>query len=177
MKGVLMKIFLLALLISCSTMAANRGPVATDEVIDIQKYIGKWYAISDIPQFFTRSCLYQTADYGIKSESEISVKNTCFAKNKTKIIYGQAKVVNFETNAELIVTFNSFWTRLFRVKGDYSIIKIDPNYDYVMVGGKNRSNLWIMSRRPSMPEDLYNEYVEHAKELGFDVTRLRKSKF
>lgn len=177
MKGVFMKVFLLALLISCSSIAANTGPVATTEVIDIQKYIGKWYAISDIPQFFTRSCLYQTAEYDIKTESEISVKNTCFAKSKTKIIYGQAKVVNFDTNAELIVTFNNFWTRLFRVKGDYSIIKIDPNYEYVMVGGKNRSNLWIMSRRPQMPHELYEQYVSYAKELGFNVDSLRLSKF
>lgn len=172
-----MKILLLALLISCSSMAANNTSVATNEIIDIQKYIGKWYAISDIPQFFTRSCLYQSAEYGIKSDKEITVKNTCYAQNKTKVIYGQAEVVNFETNAELIVTFNSFWTRLFRVKGDYSIIKIDPNYDYVMVGGKNRSNLWIMSREKAMPEEVYEEYVNYASELGFDVSKLRKSKF
>lgn len=177
MKGVFMRIFLIALLVSCSTMAANTGPVATNDIIDIQKYIGKWYAVSDIPQFFTRSCLYQTAEYDIKTESEISVKNTCYANNKTKTIFGQAKVVNFETNAELIVTFNNFWTRLFRVRGDYSIIKIDPNYDYVMVGGRDRSNLWIMSRTPGMPQEVYEEYVNVAKELGFNVSQLRKSKF
>ena len=164
-------------LFSLSAFAGGNPTVATSEVIDVQKYLGKWYAISDMPQFFTRSCLYQTAEYGLKSELEISVKNTCYAANKTKTIYGQAKVVNEETNSELVVTFNTFWTRLFRVKGDYNIIKIDPNYDYVMVGGNDRSNLWIMSRRPSMPEEVYAEYVAYAKELGFNTKLLRKSKF
>ena len=169
--------FLFLILFSLSAFAGGQDRVATNEVIDVQKYLGKWYAISDVPQFFTRSCLYQTAEYDFKSELEISVKNTCYASNKTKTIYGQAKVVNEETNAELIVTFNTFWTRLFRVKGDYNIIKIDPNYEYVMVGGNDRSNLWIMSRRPDMPQDVYEEYVAYAKELGFNTKLLRKSKF
>lgn len=168
---------LFLLLFSFQVFAGGQPSVATSEVIDIQKYLGKWYAISDIPQFFTRKCLYQTAEYGLKSEVEISVKNTCYAAKKTNAIYGQAKVVNFETNSELIVTFNTFWTRLFRVKGDYNIIKIDPNYDYVMVGGNNRSNLWIMSRRPNMPEEIYTEYTEYAKSLGFNIKLLRKAQF
>jgi lipocalin len=34
-----------------------------------------------------------------------------------------------------------------------------------------------MSRRPSMPEEVYAEYVAYAKELGFNTKLLRKSKF
>jgi apolipoprotein D and lipocalin family protein len=168
----------LMMIFSLQAFAASGGSsVATNEYVDVNRFIGKWYAISDIPQFFSRKCLYQTAEYGIKSEKEISVKNTCYKGRKTQTIYGQAKVINPETNAELIVTFNTFWTRLFRVKGDYNIIKIDPNYEYVMVGGNNRSNLWIMSRSQEMPEEIYEEYVNLAKELGFNVHNLRRARF
>jgi apolipoprotein D and lipocalin family protein len=75
------------------------------------------------------------------------------------------------------VTFNNFFTRLFRVKGDYTIIKLDENYEYVMVGSKDRKSLWIMSRRPDMPEEVLNEYKAFAQKEGFKISHLVQSEF
>lgn len=172
-----MKKLMISILFTLFSMQAFAHNVATNEIIDINKFIGKWYAVSSLPLFFSRGCTAQTAEYGIINESKISVLNTCFKPGKKKWIKGQAEVTNKETNAELVVTFNAFFTRLFRVKGDYNIIKIDPNYDYVIVGSNNRKSLWIMSRTPSMDENVYNEYVEYAKSLNFPVNKLVKSKF
>ena len=157
---------------------ASKGPVHTNKIIDVESFIGKWYAISSLPQFFSIKCLSQTAEYKIKSDNEISLLNTCFKKrNRTSTITGQAKIINFETNSELEVSFNSFFTRLFRVKADYNIIKIDDDYQYVMVGGRGRGDLWIMSKTPSMPKSVYKEYVRYAKELGYPTKKLKLSKF
>tara|TARA_Y100001954_G_scaffold134205_1_gene143358 strand:+ start:5132 stop:5662 length:531 start_codon:yes stop_codon:yes gene_type:complete len=174
-----MKNLLLAFMVVFSLPAAlaSKGPVHTKKIVDVESFVGKWYTISSLPQFFNRKCLLQTAEYKIVSEEEISLLNTCYKKrNKTSTISGQAKIVNFETNSELEVSFNSFFTRLFRVKADYNIIKIDDDYQYVMVGGRGRSDLWIMSKTLSMPRELYNEYVSYAKELGYPVKKLRFSK-
>ncbi len=152
--------------------------LTTSPYVDVERYVGKWYAITSLPQFFTKNCKAQTADYTIINEKTISVLNTCFkAKGKVTTIVGKAIVINPKTNAELIVTFNNFFTRLFRVKGDYIIIKLDENYEYVIVGTKNRKSLWIMSRRPDMPEETLNEYIEFAKKEGFNTKHLVKSEF
>ena len=156
---------------------ASKGPVHTNKVVDVESFVEKWYIISSLPQFFSRKCLLQTAEYKIKNESEITLLNTCYKKrNRTSTITCQAKIVNFVTNSELEVTFNSFFTRLFRVKADYNIIKIDDDYRYVMVGGRGRTDLWIMSKTPSMPKAVYNEYVRYAKELGYPIKKLKFSK-
>ncbi len=151
--------------------------LTTASYVDVNRYIGKWYAISSLPQFFTRHCLGQTADYEIIDEKSISVLNTCLKGKGTTTISGKAVVKNPKTNAELVVTFNNFFTRLFRVKGDYTIIKLDENYEYVMVGSKDRRSLWIMSRRPDMPEEVLNEYKEFAEKEGFNISRLVESEF
>lgn len=166
---------LLSILFSLSLYAQT---LPTASYVDVERYVGKWYAISSLPQFFSKDCLAQTADYSVINEKTISVLNTCLKKHgKKTTIKGQAVVVNSKTNAELIVTFNNFFTRLFRVKGDYTIVKLDENYEYVMVGTKDRKSLWIMSRRPDMPEQVLNEYTELASSLGFDTTKLVLSQF
>ena len=166
--------FLLSFLFSFSIWAQV---LTTASYVDVNRYVGKWYAISSLPQFFTRSCKGQTADYEVINEKTISVLNTCLKGKGTTTITGKAVIKNPITNAELVVTFNNFFTRLFRVKGDYTIIKLDENYEYVMVGSKDRKSLWIMSRRPDMPEEVLNEYKAFAQKEGFKISRLVQSEF
>lgn len=172
-----MKALTLFLLAFHLTAFAGGRDLPTADHVEIDRYLGKWYAISALPQFFTRKCVAQTADYGLINSQTISVLNTCLKKRGKSTISGQAVVKNAQTNAELIVTFNSFFTRLFRVRGDYTIIKLDPQYRYVLVGDHKRSSLWILSREKEMPESDYAEYVALAKELGFATDRLVRSQF
>jgi apolipoprotein D and lipocalin family protein len=165
---------LIALLFS---LACQAQVLTTASYVDVSRYIGKWYAITSLPQFFTRNCKAQTAEYEIINEKKISVLNTCIKGKGTTTISGQAVVKNPKTNAELIVTFNNFFTRLFRVKGDYTIIKLDENYEHVLVGSKDRRSLWVLSRRPDMDDETLNEYVEFARKEGFPVEKLQRSEF
>lgn len=169
-----MTLLLCALII---TACANAQDLSTASYVDIDQYIGKWYAIKSLPQFFTRKCRAQTAEYKIIDSTTISVLNTCLKKKGYKTITGKAVVINPKTNAELVVTFNNFFTRLFRVKGDYTIIRLDDRYNYVLIGSKDRKSLWIMSRKPFMPEGILNSYVKTAKDEGFPVSRLVDSRF
>jgi hypothetical protein len=57
------------------------------------------------------------------------------------------------------------------------IIKLDENYEHVLVGSKDRRSLWVLSRRPEMDEETLNEYVEFARKEGFPVNRLERSEF
>lgn len=149
----------------------------TASSVDIGRYVGKWYTITSLPQFFSKNCKAQTAEYEVINEKTISVFNTCIKGKETTTISGKAVVKNPKTNAELIVTFNNFFTRLFRVKGDYTIIKLDENYEHVLVGSKDRKSLWVLSRTPDMPESKIEEYVAIASEEGFPVQKLVPSEY
>lgn len=174
MKNIALIILVTFSLCAC---ASRPKPLPTASSVNIERYIGKWHTISSLPQFFTRGCKGQTADYGIINPQTISVLNTCLKKDSKKTISGQAVVVNAATNAELEVTFNSFFTRLFRVKGDYTIIKLDEDYRYVLVGSKDRESLWILARETRMPQSVYDSYVEFARVNGFPTSKLVKSEF
>ncbi len=173
-------IFVICLLVSSLSFANNQKgetlPTATN--VDVGRYIGKWYAVTTLPQSFTKGCVSQTAEYGILSEKSISVLNTCYKENgKTKTITGKAVIVDSTTNARLEVTFNNFFTRLFRVKGEYVIIKLSEGYDTVLVGSTDRKSLWILSRTPNIDPATFAEYKAFAKSLNFPVEKLLDSKF
>jgi len=157
---------------------AQKQPITTADHVDVSRYIGKWYAHYALPQFFTRKCKGQTAEYEVIDAKTISVLNTCLKTKGDTTIEGQAVVTNTKTNAELIVTFNNFFTRLFRVKGDYNIMKLDANYEYVLIGSRDRKSLWLMSRSPvAIPESVVKEHLDLAKQEGFDTSKLVKSRF
>lgn len=170
-------ILCLSLLLSISTFA-KPTPLPVENNVDVARFIGKWYTITSLPQFFTRNCEGQTADYGIIDEKTISVHNVCYKKNgKTKDIQGKGVILDAPNNARLAITFDTFWTRLFRVKGDYNIIKLGEGYDTVMVGANDRKSLWIMSRTPTIDPTTLLNYKLQAKQLGFSTEQLKNSKY
>jgi apolipoprotein D and lipocalin family protein len=180
MKNFLVIAVLLAgsIFISCSHASTSNSKLPTPSNVDVARYIGKWYAITSLPQIFTCNCVAQSAEYGILGENTISVINTCYKKNgKTSDIKGKGVVKDTQTNARLEITFDNFFTKLFKVKGEYVIVKLSEGYDTVLIGSTNRKSLWIMSRTPSIQPEVLAEYVNYAKSLGFPVEKLVNSKF
>ena len=168
----------MSLVLTLFSLGAFAKDLTTASYVDVSRYVGKWYAHYSLPQFFTRKCLGQTAEYEVIDAKTISVLNTCLKAKKDTTIKGQAVVTNATSNAELIVTFNNFFTRLFRVKGDYNIIKLDENYEYVLVGSRDRKSLWLMSRSSvEIPAEVVKEYLDLAKKEGFNTDKLVKSHF
>lgn len=170
-------VLLLSLIFSISAFSKPTPlPVASN--VDIARYIGKWYTITSLPQFFTRNCEGQIGEYQVINERTISVHNVCYKENgKIKDISGTAVIQDAPNNARLIIKFDSFWTRLFRAKGDYNIIKLGEGYDTVMVGSNDRRSLWIMSRTTSIDPTTLQDYKTLAKTLGFSTEQLKSSNY
>lgn len=170
-------ILLLGMVLSVGIFAKH-DPLPVESNVDVARFIGKWYTITSLPQFFTRRCAGQSAEYGIINEKTISVHNVCYKDDgKTKDIKGKGVIQDAPNNARLIITFDSFWTKLFRVKGDYNIIKLSEGYDTVMVGSSDRKSLWIMSRTPAIDPTILQDYKSQAKTLGFAIEKLKNSNY
>jgi apolipoprotein D and lipocalin family protein len=137
--------------------------------VELEKYLGKWYEIAHLPFKFEDGCSDITATYTLLKDGKISVLNQCTKNGKAKASKGKAKVVDKTTNAKLKVTF--FWP----FYGDYWIIKLGEAYDYSVVGTPDRKYLWILSRTPTMAENLFSELLEFVKSKGFNVDNLIKT--
>lgn len=140
--------------------------------VDLKKYQGRWYEIASIPLRFSRNCACTFAEYTADEQGNVRVYNQCL-NTKTKSIdsiRGKAFPVKNSGNGKLRVQF--FWP----FRGDYYIIDLDSSYQYAMVGSPNRNTLWILCRERSMNEVTYQNLLQKAVGLGFDVGRLRKTR-
>lgn len=154
------------LLSSCSK---NYAPLATVPQVDLRKYQGRWYEIAALPQRFEKGCHCVYAEYTLKPDGYVEVYNYCRkggAQGNVKDITGKAFPVEGSGNSKLKVQF--FWP----FKGDYWILDLDPEYRHVLVGSPDRKSLWILSRKPTLDEAVYDRLVQLAQSKGFPVEQL-----
>lgn len=150
-------------------LQAQNKPLETVAHVDLNKYLGKWYEIAAFPQRFEKGCSCTSAEYSLKPNGDIEVKNTCLKDGKIKTAIGKAVVKDKTTNAKLSVQF--FWP----FSGKYWIIALAPDYSYAVVGHPNRDYLWILSRKPVMDEQTYRYLLVKVAEKGFDIRRIVKT--
>lgn len=137
--------------------------------VDLQRYSGLWYEIASFPAWFQKDCACTTAEY-ILEKDYVRVINRCRKggpEGKWDEAKGKARPVEGSHNARLKVSF--FWP----FQGDYWVIALDPDYRWVMVGHPKKTYLWILSRTPTMDDNLFKSLVAKARAMGYTVERLK----
>jgi apolipoprotein D and lipocalin family protein len=140
--------------------------------LDLARYLGTWYEIAAIPQFFEKGCTGTKAEYSLRPDGDIRVLNSCHKGSldgELSQAEGKAWVVDKETNARLKVSF--FWP----FSGNYWVIQLGPDYEYAVVGEPSRDYLWILSRSPTMDESQYKAILMGIENVGYDVGRLERT--
>ncbi|MDO9193050.1 MAG: lipocalin family protein, partial [Undibacterium sp.] len=82
---------------------------------------------------------------------------------------GIAKIVDGSNNSKLRVSFfRPFY-------GNYWILALDPDYQWVLVGEPGRKYGWVLSRTPALPPATLNAALDKAASLGYDRSAFRMS--
>lgn len=151
-----------------SRAASGNPPLPTVPYVDLQRYMGSWYEIARFEHTFQKGCIGSSATYSLLPDGDVEVINRCTDERdgSRREAKGRAWVVDPASNARLKVSF--FWP----FRGDYWIIDLGSQYDYVAVGAPNRDYLWILARQPALDAAVYGGILERMARLGFDVNRL-----
>lgn len=154
-------------LFSCGRTSIPEGAKAFSP-FEKEKYLGKWYEIARFDFSFEKNLNNTTATYSLNTNGTIRVENRGFnyKKGKWQKAVGKAKFAGSPDVAMLKVSFfGPFY-------GGYNVIALDKEYKYALVAGDNLGYLWILAREPKIPEEIKNEYLKIAKELGYDLSKL-----
>lgn len=165
MRKVFIALFIF-LLVGCIGIPKNIKPV---DNFKLEKYLGKWYEIARLDHSFERGLSKVTAEYTLRSDGGIRVLNRGYSEieKRWKEVEGKAYFVEGSDRGYLKVSFfGPFY-------GSYVIFEIDEtDYQYSLVTGPYKSYMWILSRRPTMPEELIAKLIGKANALGFDTSKL-----
>ncbi len=174
LKPIVFGTFLLSVgLYTASRLKAE--PLPTVNKIQLDQYLGTWYEIARKPLYFQKKCDHNvTATYSLNDRGNIQVDNRCYTKTGVlKQAIGEAFVKNPPKNTQLKVSFLPKIIRWLPIgRGDYWILKIDPNYETVLVGGPNLKQLWVLSRSQQPDEAVIQDYLNYAATLGYDLSDL-----
>jgi len=145
------------------------------EDVEVERYMGLWYAVASIPTTFERACVQgTTAEYHLLTDGRIEVTNSCLRADGSEFnIVGRAWASDPAEPAKLKVSFVRFSNR-WLFPGDYWIIDLAPDYRYAVVGHPLRKYGWILSRSPALPEETLDGIFERLEEKGYDRAEFRR---
>ncbi len=160
----------------CSVHGQSLSEIETVENLNIGKYLGVWHQIALIPNYFQKDCVDDTqAEYQVLSDDSITILNSCLLLDGERLVAaGVGRATGEPRNfARLKVSFAPKWLAWIPfVWGDYWILSIDDQYSSVLIGSPDRRYLWILSRQKFIQKESFADYLEKAKENGFDTSLL-----
>ena len=172
--GALLVIFLVNLMFFSDVKAGRQDELTVVKEVDLARYLGRWYEIAHIPVWFQKGCAGgTTAEYTLLKDGFVNVVNRCCDdEGKVKEAKGRAWVVDKQDPAKLKVSFFSLFG-LWLFGGKYWIIDLDENYRYSVIGHPNREIGWILSRTPTLPDDVLKGITERIEAKGYDFSKFK----
>lgn len=143
---------------------------------DLKRYLGKWYEIARFDYRFERDMYAVTAEYSIRSDGKVRVVNSGHKGSpdgKLSLSEGKAKLGAPNDPQKPGFLKVSFFGPFY---SPYYILALDPDYQYALVAGKKHKYLWILSRKPELPQDIIQMLIDQAKQQGFETSKLMFTK-
>lgn len=160
-----MKNLLVLLVILFSSSAFSLEKVA---YVSPQKFSGLWYEIARTYNSFQDKCVASSVEYVLDGENEYKVFNRCFDTTigGELIEYsGTAKPTEGDSMSALSMTYFWIFTK------EYGVYYLEDDYRYALVSDEDFEQLWIMSREPSMDDDILDK-IESLIASKIDLKRL-----
>lgn len=162
----------LALTIACAPSATKRGnlpPLQVQAKVDLEKFMGRWFVIANIPYSAEAGKVGTYVEYRQRPDGRMD--DLYFFRKKTfdkplKQWSGVAWVVDRQTNARWLAQF--IWPFRF----DYLILETAPDYSWALVGHPSRDLVWIFAREAAMDEALYQQLRSKLADRGYEVNRI-----
>ena len=165
----------IALVVAASILlagcASDAPEMPTVEHVDLERFMGPWYVIANIPTFLEKGAHNAVETYRLNDDGTIA---TTFTFNKDSFDGEQREynpkgfVLDTETNARWGMRF------IWPIKADYRIVYLDADYSQTIIGRQKRDFVWIMARTPTIPDESYDKLVKRVADLGYDTSQLRR---
>ena len=148
-------------------------PMETVKNLDIDKFMGKWYVISNIPNFIEDNATDAYDEYTLNSDGTIEIFYHALKDNNSITMKQRAKVIDKENNSEWRLKLTSPCIPFLRFP--YKVIILDNKYEYMVVGYPKNKYGWIMSRNKKMDDDLYKEILTNLElKFGYNIEQFKK---
>lgn len=172
MKKLLIKAAVLFFAATLLGGCASKGPeMKTVDYVDIDRFMGPWYVIANIPTFLEKNAYNAVETYELNDDGTIATTFT-FRKGgfdgKEKEYNPKGFIVDEESNALWGMRF------VWPIKADYRIVYLNEDYTQTVIGRQNRDYVWVMARSPEISDQDYDKLVAFVESIGYDISKLQR---
>ncbi len=169
MKNTLLLYPLLILLSACGSQ--NLRPINTVDFVDLDKFMGDWYVIANIPTFIETDAHNAIETYAMNDDGSIATTFT-FSDGSPD---GERK--KYEPTGFIVDDqSNALWDMQFiwPFKAEYRVIYLDDDYQTTIIGRSKRDYVWLMSRESSIDEKSYAALIAFIEAQGYDINKVQR---
>jgi apolipoprotein D and lipocalin family protein len=150
---------------------SNHAPMATVDYVDIDRFMGDWYVVANIPTFLEEGAHNAVESYQKNEDGTIATTFT-FREGSFDGDLKEYKPTGYIEDS----TTNALWGMQFiwPIKADYRIVYLDEAYTKTVIGRKARDYVWVMARNYKLTDDEYEEIVEYIGSIGYDISKLKR---
>jgi apolipoprotein D and lipocalin family protein len=167
MRKQLLPALLMFTVIGCSSYP----PIKSEEKVDLDKFMGDWYVIANIPTFIEEGAHNAIESYAFNEDGSIATTFSFYQDS----FDGEKKVYN-PTGFVKDTQSNAIWGMQFiwPFKADYRILYVSEDYSKTIIGRIKRDYVWFMARTPQISEQDYQELLNIIEQEGYDTSKVRK---
>ena len=151
---------------------ASKGPeMKTVDHVDLERFMGDWYVIANIPTFLEKGAHNAVETYSLNDDGTIDTTFTFHEggfDGELKEHNPKGFVLDEETNAHWGMRF------IWPIKADYRIVYLNDDYTQTIIARQKRDFVWIMARTPQIPESDYQRLVDYAGSIGYDTSQIQR---
>ena len=146
-------------------------PIHTVEYVDLNRFMGDWYVIANIPTFIEKNAYNAIESYRLEDDGTVA---TTFRFNKgsldgpLKEYHPRGFIRDKESNAVWGMQF------IWPFKAEYRIVYLTDDYSKTVIGRSKRDYVWIMARKPAISDEEYAAIVDFLQQQGYDIKKLQK---
>lgn len=149
----------------------HQPPMATVDYVDIDRFMGDWYVIANIPTFLEKGAHNAVESYEKNEDGSIATTFT-FRDGGFDGDHKEYHPTGFIKDTKT----NALWGMQFiwPIKADYRIVYLDQDYSKTVIGRQARDYVWVMARTPAISQKEYEEIVQYIESIGYDVSKMNR---
>ena len=150
---------------------SHHPPMATVDYVDIDRFMGDWYVVANIPTFLEEGAHNAVESYAKNDDGTIATTFTFLDGG----FDGERKQYNpkgfiKDSNSNALWGMQFIWP----IKADYRIVYLDEAYTKTVIGRQARDYVWVMAREPELTSEEYDEIVRFIASIGYDVSKMNR---
>ena len=159
----------ISILVFALSACSNMEPLRAVDDVDIERFMGDWYVIANIPTSIEKGAHNAIETYLLDDDGSIATTFTFRADS----FEGELKT--YTPRGFVSKDSNAIWGMQFiwPIKADYRIIHVDDSYSVTVIGRNKRDYVWIMAREPAIHEADYIEILSMLESVGYDLAEVQ----